>query len=122
MVGPVNRGFGGMEQGQAGPGTKAVGNRPESGGAAGVVESVKEKAQDFASGVASTAGDAWDSARQGVQQAYSAVSDTAGEAFGQLTDFMRRYPFATLLVGFGLGFLTAQAFSFRSWTSRNEYR
>jgi hypothetical protein len=96
-----------MEQGQKTP----TGSKPE-GGVAGVVESVKEKAQDLASGVASRAGDAWDSARQGAQQAYAAVADTAGDAFGEVTGFMRRYPMATLLVGFGLGFLAAQAFNF----------
>jgi ElaB/YqjD/DUF883 family membrane-anchored ribosome-binding protein len=115
MVGPVNRGFGSLEQGQEAKGRSA---RPESTGMAGVVESVKEKAQDIASSAATQAEQAWESTRQGVQRAYSAVADTAGDAFAELTQFMRRYPLATLLVGFGLGFLAAQTISFRRSESR----
>jgi ElaB/YqjD/DUF883 family membrane-anchored ribosome-binding protein len=113
MVGPVNRGFGPMEQGQKSP----TSTKPDSG-VAGVVESVKEKAQDVASGVASRAEDVWDSARHGAQRAYSAVADTAGDAFGEVTDFMRRYPMATLAIGFGLGFLAAQALTLGRGQSR----
>jgi ElaB/YqjD/DUF883 family membrane-anchored ribosome-binding protein len=113
MVGPVNRGFGPMEQGQKSP----TASKAESG-ATGVVESVKEKAQDLASGVASAAGEAWDSTREGVERAYSAVANTAGDAFGEVTDFMRRYPLATLLIGFGMGFLAAQAFRFSQGQTR----
>jgi ElaB/YqjD/DUF883 family membrane-anchored ribosome-binding protein len=87
-------------------------HKPESTGVAGVVESVKEKAQDLASSVASRAEDAWDSTRQGAQRAYSAVADTTGNAIEGLNDYMSRYPYLTLMVGFGLGFLVAQAFSF----------
>jgi hypothetical protein len=119
MVGPVNRGFGTLEQGQPAQEAKGTkGGKQESTGAAGVVETVKEKAQDLASGAATTAEEMWDSTRHGVQRAYSAVADTAGEALEGVTDFMRRYPFATLMIGFGLGFLAAQALSFGRGESR----
>jgi hypothetical protein len=110
MVSPVNRGFGSLEQGQQG--AKTGGKQEAQGGVAGVVEAVKERAQDIASGAAHRAEEAWDTARQGAQRAYSAVTSTAGDAFESLTDYMRRYPVVTLLAGFGLGFLVAQAFSF----------
>jgi ElaB/YqjD/DUF883 family membrane-anchored ribosome-binding protein len=113
MVGPVNRGFGGLEQGHHAQESRPGGaGKSESGGVAGVVESVKEKAQDLASAAASRAEDAWDTARHGVQRAYSSVADTAENALDNVTDYMRRYPFLTLCVGFGLGFLVAQSFSF----------
>lgn len=108
MVGPVNRGFGPIEQETK---SSKGGGKSEATGVAGVVESVKETAQDLASGAASRAGEAWESTRQGVQQAYSAVAGTAEDAFDELTSFMRRYPLATLAIGFGMGFLAAQAFS-----------
>jgi ElaB/YqjD/DUF883 family membrane-anchored ribosome-binding protein len=109
MVGPANRGFGTLEPEQ---GTKP-GTRPESSGMGNVVETVKDKAQDLASAAASKAGEAWDTAKHGVEQAYTKVADTAENALKMATDCMSRYPVATLLAGFGLGFLVAQAFSFR---------
>ncbi len=69
---------------------------------------VKDKAQGVASAVASTAEDAWDGTREGVQRAASAVAGTAGEAWGDLTGLMRRYPFGTLFVGIGAGFLLSR--------------
>jgi ElaB/YqjD/DUF883 family membrane-anchored ribosome-binding protein len=67
-----------------------------------------DKAQELASNLGTKAGEAWDSTRQGVQQAASRVTDTAEEAFESVTGFVRRYPIATLCVGFGLGFLVGR--------------
>jgi ElaB/YqjD/DUF883 family membrane-anchored ribosome-binding protein len=78
-----------------------------------MASAVKEKAQDMASSVASTAEEAWDSTREGVQRAASAIADTAGDAWGDVTGFMRRYPFATLFAGIGVGFLLAQVINER---------
>jgi ElaB/YqjD/DUF883 family membrane-anchored ribosome-binding protein len=82
-----------------GDGGQRVGQQTElsAQGLGEMASAVKEKAQD-----------AWDSTREGVQQAASAVADTAGNAWGDLTGFMRRYPFGTLFVGIGVGFLLAQ--------------
>jgi ElaB/YqjD/DUF883 family membrane-anchored ribosome-binding protein len=98
-----NQGFSG---GQERPGQQ--GNRADEGGVSGMATAVKDKAQDVASAVASTAEDAWDSTREGVQQAASAVAHTAGDAWGEVTGLMRRYPFGTLCVGIGVGFLLSR--------------
>jgi ElaB/YqjD/DUF883 family membrane-anchored ribosome-binding protein len=90
---------------RTGTGTAGGTHRQEPGGG------VMEKAQEMASTVASKAGDAWESTKQGAQQAASAVADTAQDAWEQVTSFMRRYPAATLCVGLGLGFLLARLFS-----------
>jgi len=63
---------------------------------------------EMASTVASTAEEAWDSTREGVQQAASAVADTAGNAWAEVTGLMRRYPFGTLCVGIGIGFVLSR--------------
>lgn len=82
--------------------------RGEEGGLSGVATAVRDKAQDVASAVTSTAEEAWDGTRQGVQRAASAVANTAGDAWGEVTGLMRRYPFGTLFVGIGVGFLLSQ--------------
>lgn len=107
MASPTNRGRGGPGQqtgtyGAGGSTTTTQGQRSESGG---VASGLMEKAQDLASNLGTTAEEAWDSAREGIESAASAVADTAGDAFDSVTSFMRRYPFATLGFGFGLGFL-----------------
>jgi ElaB/YqjD/DUF883 family membrane-anchored ribosome-binding protein len=73
-----------------------------------VATAVKDKAHGMASAVASTAEDAWDGTRQGVQRAASTLADTAGDAWGEMTGLMRRYPFGTLCVGIGVGFLMSR--------------
>jgi ElaB/YqjD/DUF883 family membrane-anchored ribosome-binding protein len=70
----------------------------------GVASAVKDKVEDMASSVASTAEEAWDSTREGIQRAAS----TAGDAWGEMTGLMRRYPFGTLCVGIGVGFLLSR--------------
>jgi hypothetical protein len=65
---------------------------------------VKDKVEGVASSVGSTAEEAWDSTRH----AASAVAHTAGDAWGELTGLMRRYPFGTLFVGVGFGFLLSR--------------
>jgi ElaB/YqjD/DUF883 family membrane-anchored ribosome-binding protein len=74
----------------------------------GVVSAVKDKVEDVASSVASSAVEAWDSTRQGVQRAASGVAHTAEDAWGEMTGLMRRYPFGTLCVGVGVGFLLSR--------------
>jgi len=88
-----------------------------------------EKAQDIASSVASTAEEAWESARQGVGQAASTVATTASDSWDEITRFMRRYPMATLCAGVGLGFVLSRLFEDqgirrfggRSWGYSPEY-
>ncbi len=82
----------------------------EQGGLTDVVNTVKEKAQDLASAVASKAEDAWDSTRQ----AASAVRDTTADVWGDLTGFMCRHPLATLFFGMGVGFCLSRVIEGRS--------
>lgn len=93
-----------MATGNQGPGGGRQPQRPNEGALGGMASAVK----DAASSAASTAEEAWDSTREGVQQAASAVAHTAGDAWGELTGLMRRYPFGTLFVGIGVGFLLSR--------------
>src|SRR4051812_49964002 len=106
-------------QGNRGTGT---GQPAEGGGAAGFVETVKDKAKDVAAGTSELVSGAKDKVREWASEA----ADTAGqvknrasemattaahkaEDFGEdLTGLIRRYPVPALLVGFGIGFLLAQ--------------
>ena len=106
MAGPTNQGAGFSEQQR----------RQESSGS-GAMSTVKDKAQEAmdtarekAQEFAARAGDAWDSTRQSAQQMASRVAGEAENAWDSASDFMRRYPIPTFLVGVGLGFLLAQAF------------
>jgi hypothetical protein len=69
-------------------------------GASGVLESVKEGAENLASSVSSAAGQAWDATRQGAEQV-AGVAETAWES---TNDFMRKYPLVTLGIGMCMGF------------------
>jgi hypothetical protein len=66
-----------------------------------MVTSVKDNVQGMASAVTATAEEAWDSTRQ----AASSVARTAENAWDDVTGLMRRYPFGTLFVGIGIGFV-----------------
>ena len=83
-------------------------NRFEGSTTTGTVGAIKDKAQEVASGLACKVEEAWDSTKQGVQQAASTVATTAEGAFNEVTRFMRTYPFATLCAGVGLGFVLSQ--------------
>ena len=110
MAEAINRGFsGGHQAGTSTPGTQ---RRKEE--AAGVVGTVVEGAENVASSVGSAAGQAWDATKHGAQKAATAVADAAETAWDSTTGFMRRYPFATLAIGFGLGFMVCLALRNRS--------
>jgi ElaB/YqjD/DUF883 family membrane-anchored ribosome-binding protein len=94
--------------GQQGQGKQGQGKEGQ-GGVAGVLETVRDQAQEVASNVGESAQQAWDSTRQNVQQVAGRVTDTAEDALGHLRTSMGRYPFATFFVGFGLGVLVALA-------------
>jgi ElaB/YqjD/DUF883 family membrane-anchored ribosome-binding protein len=66
----------------------------------GVLESVKEGAENLASSVSTAAEQAWGATRQGAQQ----VAQAAETAFDSTNDFMRRYPLVTLGIGMCMGF------------------
>jgi ElaB/YqjD/DUF883 family membrane-anchored ribosome-binding protein len=104
MANPGNRGVNFPEQ-QGRTGTQG-GTRQEGGG---VMESLKEKASDVASTVASTAEGAWDATKHAAQS----VASTAEDAWDSVNSFMRRYPMATFCIGAGFGFLVAQLFTSR---------
>ena len=90
------------------PGTSS-GFQTHESTAAGAMGAVKDKAKEFASEVAGKAGEAWDSTRQGAQQWAAAVADQAEGAWKGFNSIVRRYPFPSLLVAFGLGFVLAEA-------------
>jgi hypothetical protein len=114
MADTLNRGTSNTGQqarhgGQAGH--TGQGGRQEE--ASGVLGNVLEGAQNVASSVGSTvanaAGQAWDTTRN----VASNVADYAETAYDSTTSFMRRYPLATLAIGFGLGFMVCMAFTSR---------
>ena len=88
-------------------------HRADEGTLGGRASTVKDTVGDVASSVATTAEDAWDSTRDGVRRAASTVSHTAGDAWEDLTGLMRRYPFGTLCVGIGVGFLLSRVLEVR---------
>ncbi len=96
MPEPSNRGINFPEQSKS----------SESGGTMGTV---RDKAQEMASSVASSAQQAWDTTRRQVQDAASNVGETFEDAFGNVNHFVRRYPLACVLGGFFVGFLAASA-------------
>ncbi|MFL5244765.1 MAG: hypothetical protein ACJ8FY_21905 [Gemmataceae bacterium] len=111
MAATGNRGSGGIEhhpglqsKTTSQGGKESRSSQSNEGTIGGMASAVKEKAQDLASSVTSKASDAWDSTRE----MGSAVTETAENAWEQTTDFMRRYPIATMCVGIGLGFLFAR--------------
>ena len=69
------------------------------------MDTIKETAQNWAENVSSTAGDAWESTRQGAQQLASSVADTTTETVENITRFIRKYPVPSLLGACGVGFL-----------------
>jgi hypothetical protein len=94
MAGSVNRGVELLEQG----------NQPSTAG-------LTEKAQQVASDVASQAGQAWDSTREGARQFASSVASTAETGWENVSQFFNRYGLPMFLVGIGLGFVLARAFA-----------
>jgi ElaB/YqjD/DUF883 family membrane-anchored ribosome-binding protein len=107
MANPTNRGVNFPEQ--RGQETGKSSNQ----GMGGTVESLKEKASDVASGVASTAEQAWDTTRHAVQSAASTVASATENAWEGAISFMRRYPLATFAMGAGFGFLLCGLWTMR---------
>ena len=115
MADNVNRG---SNTGQQPRHATQGGRQEESSGS--TMGNVLETAQNVASNVGQAAsqawdttrqaaGQAWDTTRQYAQQAGSTVADYAETAWDSSRSFLRRYPFATLAMGFGLGFLVCMA-------------
>lgn len=111
MAGPVNRGFGpseslrGQEAGR--PGLSTGG---QAGSAAGIMGTMKDKAQEFASSVASTAEEAWDSTRHMAEDVASTVATTTEDAWDSMVGCMRRWPLSSFAAGIALGVLLTLAF------------
>jgi ElaB/YqjD/DUF883 family membrane-anchored ribosome-binding protein len=107
---------------EAGHHAQVAGKNLEESKTGGVMEAVKESAQEAAAGAsevaakateaakewASSVGDAAVHAKDKAQEVLSAAAEKAGDAGKELTTFIRRYPLQSLLVGFAAGFLTAQ--------------
>jgi ElaB/YqjD/DUF883 family membrane-anchored ribosome-binding protein len=77
----------------------------------------RDKAREFVSGMAGHAQESWRSAREGLQGGFSSMSGRAGDMWGDATEFVRRYPLASLAVAFGLGCLTSCALAAMSHSS-----
>jgi ElaB/YqjD/DUF883 family membrane-anchored ribosome-binding protein len=111
MAGPVNRGFGlsesqrGQETGR--PSSSTGGS--QTGSAAGMMGTVKDKAQDVASSVMSRGEDAWDSTRQMAENVASEVATRAEDAWDSMISCMRRWPLSTFGAGVALGVLLTLA-------------
>jgi ElaB/YqjD/DUF883 family membrane-anchored ribosome-binding protein len=83
-----------------------------SSGASDIAGQVRDTAQDWARTAGSSAQQAWDTTRQFA----SNVADRAGDYWDGAGSFVRRYPFATVLCAFGAGFLLRHFVSERRWS------
>ncbi len=98
------------------PGSR-LGRGAEGSSSSGIAETLKEKSQEFASSVASSAEDAWDSTRQRAQQALTAAGSAAEDAWQSISQFMRTYPLATFCLGLGAGILLTRMLEWSPGTS-----
>src|SRR5579872_3248220 len=73
-------------------GGSSQGPEPRASGVAEVAGQVREKVQEYASGLAGRVEEAWEGARRGVRQGASAVADTAEDFWTSLQTLIRRYP------------------------------
>ena len=89
----------------------------------GMMGTIKDRAQDLASAMSTTAEKAWDSTREGASQAWDTTRQQAGEmcsrasarteeVIDSMTTFVKRHPISSLLFALGLGFVLAGAFGF----------
>src|SRR5262245_14366536 len=101
--------------GQGGQGGMGETLRQMGSGLSETAGQMREKVQDLASGTASRIGDAWESTRQGAQQAASTVSRTAQDFWNSSGDLIRRYPIASVVIAFGLGCLVTSLFRVPDW-------
>ncbi len=67
------------------------------------VGQARDKAREYVSGMAGQAQEAWQGAREQMQQRFSDFSGRAGDIFEDGVEFVRRYPLASLAVAFGIG-------------------
>jgi ElaB/YqjD/DUF883 family membrane-anchored ribosome-binding protein len=126
VANPTDRGFGTSESHtgthrfgtQSGPQT---GTHCEEHGT-GVLETAKDKAQEWASNVATSAEQAWETTKSGAQQMVSSVSSTAESAMNNVTTFIRRNPIASIACSVAFGFVLAEALSLFSSSRKYYYR
>jgi hypothetical protein len=100
MNNPSEHGMGRPEHG---------GSRQESGGTMGAV---KEKVQEWGSTVAGGAQQAWDATSRQTREWAGDVARTAENAWEGFGNTVRRYPVASLLIAFGVGFVLGGGLSF----------
>ncbi len=74
-------------------------------GAANVAGQAKEKAQEWGSSAARAAGQAWDATRQQTREWASQAAQTAENAWDEFGSLIRRHPVPSLLIAFGIGFV-----------------
>jgi ElaB/YqjD/DUF883 family membrane-anchored ribosome-binding protein len=74
-------------------------------GAAGVAGQVKEKAQEWGSTVAQGAQRAWEGTRDQAREWASEAAEKAENAWEGLGSLIRRHPVPSLLIALGIGFV-----------------
>ncbi len=88
-------------------------------GAAGVASQVKEKVQEFGSSVAHGAQRAWEGTRDQAREWAHEGAEMAENAWEGLGDLIRRHPVPSLLIALGVGFVLGGGLGFagrRSWS------
>lgn len=72
-------------------------------------EAHRGAAEDLSSTLTEKASEAWETTKEGVQSAASSFASTAENTWDELSTFVRRYPWASLAFGCGVGYLVIRA-------------
>jgi ElaB/YqjD/DUF883 family membrane-anchored ribosome-binding protein len=96
---------------QAGQAARSAADKAKemAGSVAGAVGEVKDKAKEWTTQAGHGISQAAGSVRDTAVHAYDASCEATKEAGRELTNFVRRYPIASLMIGLGLGFLVGRA-------------
>lgn len=87
--------------------------------------------EGLSSTITQKASDAWQTTKEGVQSAACSVTSAAEDTWDEVARFVRRYPWACLAAGCGIGYLAIRAVTgedrvargmSRSWQRSPEYR
>jgi ElaB/YqjD/DUF883 family membrane-anchored ribosome-binding protein len=106
-----NRGMGQPEQPRRQQGAGVVVEtvkdkvRDAASGAAELAGQARDKVRDWAGAAAGAAENAWEGTREGASRAYHAVAETAENAWDGFSNLIRRNPVPSVLIALGVGFL-----------------
>jgi hypothetical protein len=109
------------QPGEHGPTFQEQPGRPTTGRteASGMMGAVKEKAQELGSAVAGGAERAWEGTKEKTREWAREVAERAETGWEGLGNLIRRYPVASLLGAFGIGFLLGGSLTFGSRRSQS---